>query len=221
MEPSPGRFARWLPIAASLLLLAGCQAAKYRTLESFGIEKRDILGSRVEAARDAQDDAREQFSSALEQFRATVEFDGGDLEDLYDRLDREYSRSVDDAERVRDRIDSIRDVAEDLFDEWEDELDAYENADLRNRSAELLRDTRSRYARMIAAMQRAEATMDPVLEAFEDQVLFLKHNLNARAISALRSELDGIEDDTEALVEAMNASIAEADAFIRSLEGSS
>ncbi len=212
---------RWLPIAASLLLLAGCQAAKYRTLETFGIEKRDILGSRVEAARDAQDDAREQFSSALEQFRATVDFDGGDLEDLYDRLDREYSRSVDDAEQVRERIDSIRDVAEDLFDEWEEELDSYQNAGLRNRSADLLRDTRSRYGRMIAAMQRAEATMDPVLQAFEDQVLFLKHNLNARAISALRAELDGIEDDTEALIEAMNASIAEADAFIRSLEGSS
>ena len=201
-----------------LPLLAGCQAAKYRTLETIGIEKRDILSSRVESARDAQDDAREQFASALEQFRATVEFDGGDLESIYDRLDREYSRSVDDADAVRDRIEAIRDVAEDLFEEWEDELDAYQNPNLRARSAELLGDTRSRYRRMISAMQRAEETMDPVLEAFEDQVLFLKHNLNARAISALRSELDGIEDDTAALIEAMNASIAEADAFIESLD---
>ena len=199
-------------------LLVGCQAAKYRTLETFGIEKRDILSDRVDSARDAQEDAREQFASALEQFRATVAFDGGELEEIYDRLDREYDRSVDDAERVRDRIDAIRQVADDLFDEWEEELDAYESADLRTRSAALKRDTESRYARMIAAMERAEATMEPVLEAFEDQVLFLKHNLNARAIASLRSELDGIEDDTEALIEAMNASIAEADAFIASLE---
>lgn len=208
----------WPTAGLALLLLAGCQAAHYRALESFGIEKRDILSSRVESARDAQDDAREQFASALEQFRATVDFDGGDLESMYDRLDREYSRSVDDAEAVRDRIDSIRDVAEDLFAEWEEELEAYESASLRSQSAELLNDTKSRYRRMIAAMQRAESTMNPVLEAFEDQVLFLKHNLNARAISALRSELDGIEDDTEALIAAMNESIAEADAFIQSLE---
>jgi len=205
-------------LVAATVALGGCQAAKYRTLETFGIEKRDILSDRVESARDAQDEAREQFASALEQFRATVAFDGGELEELYDRLDREYRRSVDDAERVRDRIDSIRDVADDLFEEWEAELDAYESPDLRVRSAGLKRDTEARYERMIEAMERAEVTMDPVLQAFEDQVLFLKHNLNARAISALRSELDGIEDDTEALIEAMNASIAEADAFIESLD---
>jgi ElaB/YqjD/DUF883 family membrane-anchored ribosome-binding protein len=209
---------RILFLLALVVGLAGCQAVKYRTLEAFGVEKRDILSGRVESARDAQDDAREEFASALEQFRATVEFDGGELEDRYDRLNAAYERSQADAERVRERIEEVRDVAQDLFDEWSDELDDYESADLRRRSAELLDDTRSRYERMIAAMDRAEATMDPVLQSFEDQVLFLKHNLNARAISALRSELSAIEDDTEALIEAMNEAIAEADAFIRTLE---
>jgi len=199
-------------------LLAGCQAVRYRTLEAIGVEKRDILSARVESARDAQDDAREEFSSALEQFRATVAFDGGDLESLYDRLDRAYERSLADATRVRDRIERVRDVAEDLFDEWSDELDQYENADLRRRSAELLRETKSRYERMMAAMRRAEASMDPVLRSFQDQVLFLKHNLNAQAISALKAELDDIESDTEALIRAMNEAIAEANAFMRALE---
>ncbi|MEE4303467.1 MAG: DUF2959 domain-containing protein [Wenzhouxiangella sp.] len=210
------RVALFLILAAATL--AGCQAVKYRTLEAFGVEKRDILSGRVESARDAQDDAKQQFASALEQFRATVSFDGGELEDLYDRLSGAYERSVEDAERVRERIDEVRDVAEDLFDEWSDELDDYESADLRRRSRDLLRETQGRYERMIAAMERAEATMDPVLQSFEDQVLFLKHNLNARAISALRNELAGIENDTQALIEAMNEAIAEADAFIQTLE---
>lgn len=212
---------RWLKTALMLLvvtILAGCQAAKYRTLEAFGVEKRDILSSRVESARDAQDEAKEQFSSALEQFRATVAFDGGELEDLYDNLNRSYERSLKDAEQVRERIDAVRDVAGDLFDEWSDELDEYESADLRRRSRDLLRDTQGRYERMIAAMERAEASMDPVLQSFQDQVLFLKHNLNARAISALRNELDSIESDTEALIRAMNEAIAEANAFIETLD---
>lgn len=207
-----------LALLVALATLGGCQTVKYRTLEAFGVEKRDILSGRVESARDAQDDAKEQFSSALEQFRATVAFDGRELEDLYDRLDGAYQRSVRDADRVRERIDEVRDVAEDLFEEWSDELDDYESADLRSRSAELLRETQDRYERMIAAMERAESTMEPVLQAFQDQVLFLKHNLNARAISALRDELDSIESDTRALIEAMNEAIAEADAFIQALE---
>jgi ElaB/YqjD/DUF883 family membrane-anchored ribosome-binding protein len=205
-------------ISCAIILLNGCQGVKYRTLEAFGVEKRDILSSRVESARNAQDEAKEQFSSALEQFRATLDFDGGDLEDLYDRLDDAYERSLGDAEGVRERIDQVRDVAADLFDEWADELEEYESPELRRRSRELLEGTQDRYQRMITAMERAEASMDPVLQSFQDQVLFLKHNLNARAISALRSELQGIENDTRALIEAMNESIAEADAFIRTLD---
>ena len=91
-------------------LLAGCSSAYYKTMEGFGIEKRDILVDRVEDARDAQGDASEQFASALDQFRATVAFDGGDLEKLYDKLAGELEDSEDRAEEVRKRIDAVEDV---------------------------------------------------------------------------------------------------------------
>jgi ElaB/YqjD/DUF883 family membrane-anchored ribosome-binding protein len=209
------------PVALVLILgalLSGCQGMKYRTLETFGVEKRDILSGRVESARDAQDEAKAEFASALEQFRATIEFDGGELEDAYDRLDKAHQRSRREAERVHERIEAVRTVAEDLFAEWSGELDAYESADLRRQSRELLDQTRTRYERMMSAMERAQTAMAPVLQSFEDQVLFLKHNLNARAISALERELDAIETETETLISAMNEAIAEADAFIENLE---
>jgi len=202
----------------SLALLGGCSSAYYKTMEGFGIEKRDILVDRVEDARDAQGDASEQFASALDQFRATVNFDGGDLEETYDRLNVEYEKSVSEAEEVSTRIDSVESVAEDLFREWERELDQYSRADLRRSSASLLNDTRKRYEQLMATMRRAERSMEPVLEAFQDQVLVLKHNLNARAIGALRNELASIERDTANLIKQMQKAIAEADTFIESME---
>lgn len=201
-----------------LILLGACSSAYYKTMESVGIEKRDILVDRVEEARDAQDAASEQFASALEQFRATVNFDGGDLEEIYDRLNSEYEDSVSEAEDVSGRIDAVGSVAEDLFTEWEEELEQYSRADMRRNSAALLRDTRSRYGKLMTSMRRAESSMEPVLEAFQDQVLFLKHNLNARAIGALRNELDSIERDTANLIKQMQKAIAEANAFIDSME---
>lgn len=203
----------------TLALLVGCSSAYYKTMESFGVEKRDILVDRVEEARDAQDSASEQFASALEQFRATVAVDGGDLEDIYDRLDAEYKGSMTEAEEVSDRIDAVENVAEDLFGEWEQELEQYSRADMRRNSARLLKDTRGRYDKLMASMRRAERSMEPVLEAFHDQVLFLKHNLNARAIGALRNELDSIERDTANLIAQMQKAIAEANAFIDAMEG--
>lgn len=205
-------------LVVAAVTLTACSSAYYGTMETFGIEKRDLLVDRVEDARDAQDEASEQFTSALDQFRATVNFDGGDLEKTYDRLNKEYERSVDRADEVRDRIDAVESVAEDLFDEWEGELQEYSSAQLRSESQAMLRDTRGRYDQLMRAMRRAEATMDPVLEAFQDQVLVLKHNLNARAIGALKGELASIERDTERLVAEMQQSIAEADQFIASMK---
>jgi ElaB/YqjD/DUF883 family membrane-anchored ribosome-binding protein len=200
------------------LLLAACSTAYYKAMEGIGFEKREILVDRVEEARDAQDDAAEQFASALEQFRSIVQVDGGELEKTYDRLSQEYERSLSRANEVSDRIDSVARVAEDLFEEWEAELGEYTSEGLRRESSSLLNDTRSRYRQLMSAMRRAEASMPPVLDAFQDQVLVLKHNLNARAIGALRGEMDNIERDTEALIAEMQRAIGEANSFINSME---
>jgi hypothetical protein len=205
-------------LLSSLLITAlavgGCQAAMYRAYESFGIEKRDILVDRVSEARDAQSVAKEQFASALDQFRNVVEVEGGELERTYDRLNGEYESSVARATAVRDRIAAVEQVAEDLFAEWEHELEDYSNASLRRDSQRLLNDTQKRYATLIKSMRRAESSMQPVLDTFQDQVLVLKHNLNARAIGSLRKELTSIERQTEALMKDMERSIAEANKFI-------
>lgn len=59
--------------------------------------------------------------------------------------------------------------------------------------------------------------MAPVLSAFQDNVLYLKHNLNASAIGALQGELSTIQNDVDQLIEQMNSAIAESDAFIAAM----
>ena len=198
-------------------LISGCASTYYGALENIGIEKRDILVSRVDAARDAQSDAQEEFQDALEQYRTLVAFDGGELAQTYDRLSRQHTRLEGEARLVRSRIDSIENVGSALFREWRQELKEYSSPDLRRRSEEQLEETESRYEQVLTAMNSAADRMDPVLEIFEDQVLFLKHNLNARAIAGLDAELAEIESRVEALIEEMNTAIAEAEAFIEAM----
>jgi hypothetical protein len=215
MNPNVKRFG--VALLAGLFL-ASCSAAYYSAMEGIGFEKREILVDRVEDARDAQDEAAEQFASALDQFRSLVEVDGGELEKTYDRLSAAYERSLSRANEVSDRVDSVARVADDLFEEWEDELDDYSSDRLRRDSARLLSETRGRYRQLMTAMRRAESSMPPVLSAFQDQVLVLKHNLNARAIGALRGELGNIERETEQLIADMRTAIGEANSFIKSMQ---
>jgi hypothetical protein len=187
-------------------------------METMGYHKRDIMVDRVQDARDAQEEAKDQFESALEQFSTVLNFQGGDLEEKYDQLKSEYEASEEKAQSVRLRIDEVEDVAEDLFAEWQEELNQYTSSSLRKSSARKLTETKRQYAQLIGAMKRAERKIDPVLNAFRDQVLYLKHNLNAQAIASLQSELVSIESDVARLIKEMDASIREANEFIATMQ---
>jgi hypothetical protein len=207
-------------VVTAIWLLPGCESAYYKTMETMGYHKRDIMVDRVSEARDAQEEAKEQFESALEKFSNVLGFKGGSLQEKYDQLKDEYEKSDAKAAAVRSRIAAVEDVAEDLFAEWQAELNQYTSSSLKQSSARKLRETQKKYAQLIGAMKRAEGKIDPVLSAFRDQVLYLKHNLNAQAIASLQSELTSIETDVARLIKEMETSIKEANAFISSMEKS-
>jgi len=209
---------RKLLLVVTTCLLVACQSAYYGAAEKVGYHKRDILVDRVEDSRDAQQDAQEQFQSALEELSQLTNFDGGDLEDMYDKVEAEYEDSEDAAQEVRDRIDGVENVAGALFKEWEGEIEQYSNARLKSDSQAKLRETRQRYDQMIVALRKSEAKMDPVLAALKDNVLYLKHNLNAQAVSSLKVEFQDIENDIEALIAEMQKAIASSDEFIASMQ---
>lgn len=206
-------------IAVTLVLsMSACSSAYYGAMEKVGIHKRDILVDRVDDARDAQSDAQEEFKSALERLDELLQFDGGELEATYNALNDDYESSKAAADRVYERIDAIDDVAQDLFDEWQDELDEYSNDSMRRESERSLRDTERRYNSLLASMERAADTMPPVLEKLQDNVLYLKHNLNAAAIDAIRGEYRSLQSDISSLIAEMEQAINESDAFIQAMQ---
>jgi DNA repair exonuclease SbcCD ATPase subunit len=200
------------------VLLSACDRAYMATMEQLGYPKRDILSSRVKSARDAQEEAKKDIQNALEAFGKVVAYGGGDLEATYKKLNGELQNSEDSAEAVRKRIREVESVADALFAEWTAELDQYSNRDLRRKSEQKLAQTRARYNDMHAAMKRAEKRIDPALQPLQDQVLYLKHNLNARALTGMKGELAKVDAQVDQLVKDLNRSIAEADKFIASLD---
>lgn len=210
---------RLLALALAVTSLTACRSTYYSAMEQFGVHKRDILVDRVEEGRNDQEEAKEAFQSALDRFAAVVDVEGGTLQDKYEELNDQLETCESRALAVSDRIVSIETVASDLFDEWEAELDEYTSADLRTRSEQTLRQTRDRYDQLIGAMHRAEERMPPILSAFNDQVLFLKHNLNAQAIASLQGDVAALEGEISSLIAEMNNAIAEANAFISEMGG--
>lgn len=202
-------------------LLQGCAAGRtiyYKAEEKIGREKRDILVTRVKSARDEQDAAKQQFKTTLQRFQEVTNFNGGELEAKYKKLNAEYVRCQDRANAVSSRIRSVETVAGDMFKEWADENKEYTDQDKRRASEKLLAETKAKYGQLIALMKKSESKMTPVLAKFNDNVLFLKHNLNASAISSLQGTAGQIETDVQALIKDMEVSIAEADEFVKQMK---
>ena len=213
-----------LVIAALLLavpasnLMTGCGSTMIAAKEYMGIPKRDQMVARVEDARNSQTEAKQQFSSALEEFLAVTKVNGGDLEAKYKKLNTQYEASVKSAKNVSARIADVELVSGKLFAEWQKEIGEYSSASLKASSEQQLAETKTQYAKLLTSMKSAESKMQPVLTTFKDQVLFLKHNLNARAIASLQGTANEISADVERLIKEMNASIDEANTFIGQLQ---
>ena len=115
-------------------------------------------------------------------------------------------------------LESVESVAEALFKEWSKELGDYTDPNLRRSSQRKLDMTRQQYDTLIASMRNARSKIDPVLDVLRDQTLYLKHNLNARALSSLGGEVVSMEQQVDELVREMELAIAEANRFIAQME---
>ncbi|BDC49944.1 DNA repair ATPase [Bryobacterales bacterium F-183] len=210
---------RFAPLLfASLFTLSSCSSLYYSGMKKLGKEKREILVGRIEDGKEAQQEAAKEFKNALEAFQSVTGFDGGDLEKLYKNLEGEYERVDSRAKKVTDKIQSIDKVATDLFTEWNAEIAEMGNRTLRADSEKLLRETQAQHRSLMRQMRSSEAKMQPVLRVFRDQVLYLKHNLNARALTSLKKSVGAVDGDVAALIRDIELSTKEADKAIAHLK---
>ena len=212
-----GRALRGL-IVSGAIAVCGCNSLYFASMEKLGYAKRDLMVSRIKDANETQKETKKQFENALEEFRSVVAVNGGDLDKTYHRLKTQLDRSEAKASEMKERVQRVEDVSEALFREWKKELSEYQNADLRRRSSAKRERSMEHYDKMIDVMHSAVAKLDPALQPLRDNVLFLKHNLNAAAIGSLDRETATVQENIDDLVRSLDRSISEAQAFVETIK---
>ena len=205
-------------LLVSMTFAVGCQTTYYTVWEKLGKEKRHLLKDEVEKQRTEQEKASEEFKDALTQIKEIYGLDGGELEEFYTKLKNDYEVCEERAAAVDKRIDKVEQIAIDLFKEWDREIDEMTNAKFKSKSRQALQDTQKRYASLSKAMTQSKTRMEIVLGHLKDYVLFMKHNLNAQSIGALRQEVTDIEAEVNTLIGDIEKSIKEADDFLKTFK---
>lgn len=190
---------------------------KYSAYESVGMEKRDLFKREISNVKEDQEDTGEAFKDALTRLKEIYHVDGGDLEKQYTKLKNSLDDAKEESTELKERIRKVDEVANDLFVEWSDEIKEIKTSDLRSKSSKKLSETKKKYKELERQLQRSEKKIEPVLSKLSDQVIYLKHNLNAKAIGGLKEEQADIQADIKSLIEEVNESTRQADAFIELL----
>jgi hypothetical protein len=194
-----------------------CQSLYFAAMDKLGREKRDILVTRILKVKKDQQQTQEQLKTTLEAFKEVTGFEGGQLEKTYNRLNNSFERCQNRAKDLHDHVDAVDDVAKRMFSEWKTEIKQMRNTTLRRQSETLLSNSQRQHSAYMQQMHATEDKIKPVLQAFSDQVIFLKHNLNARAISSLRKTSADLTVQANDLIREINESSTEADRYIKTL----
>ena len=201
-------------ILISMLSMNSCSSIYYGFWETFGQDKRDLLKSEIENSNEDQKDIKEEFTSTLERIKKEYDFDGGELERTYDYLSSRYEDAKKREKKLQNRIDKIEDIGADLFKEWKQEALEIKNPKYRRSSLAKLSRTKTQFAQLRSNLSKTEKMLEVVMGKFKDQVLFLKHNLNAKALGSLKVEFKEIEKGINQLIGNINSSQSTNNIFI-------
>lgn len=198
--------------------VSSCSTIYYSFWETFGTEKRELLRDNIKKSNDLQEETQTELKSALDRVRSEYKFDEGELESTYDKLASDYDRITRRSESLTARIDKVEEIATDLFAEWKTEAGEISNKKYKRESLKKRDQTIAKFDVLLKSMRKVEASLKPFLVTFNDQVLFLKHNLNAKSLGAFRSEFNSIEKELNQLSQSIKKSSKEAEDFISELK---
>ncbi len=200
------------------ITLQGCSQMYYSTWEMLGKQKRDLLRDNVENLADDQKEVHEEVADALTRLRSLYGSPNDKLVSVYDDLRSDYDDAKSKAEALHARVEKVDEIANDLFEEWNDEISKLRTPKYKADSRSKLNQTKDRYSKLHASMLKSERSLKPVLAALEEQVIYLKHNLNAQALGSIKNEVNAIESEIKTLSTSLQASIEQSKAFIGTLE---
>lgn len=201
-----------IPAAALPLALCGCGIFGDSRP---GLAKVDDLVDRIERVHVESELAKEAAKSAVRRLR-TLASPGfaGDPVETHQELSLAVDTSESQAARLTESVESMEAAAEPVFDQWRADLDAIVSARVRTRSEQRLRDTRNRYAAIVAAVKPAMEEYEALNRNLRDLTLFLGHDFNASAIAAVDEDVQALEQQVLALDGQLEECLAAAQTYL-------
>lgn len=206
--------------AAALALFAfvasGCKSLGGASFLIFGgsHSPQEDLVARARGADQEAEAALRDFGAASHLYQRLSAPQAVQLAQLSSEFEDAVEVCEDRAQDLSERIEAIRHEKELLVKAWTEELARFSSDAVRKKSEAQLRDTETHAQRLLAALERLQGRMQPVLLKLQDYALFFEHNLNARAIATLQDTYKDFDKEFQALESEFGKTRGEITAFL-------
>lgn len=210
------RLDRLLVLVLLATVSGACRASGGASFLVFGgshAPQADLI-ERVHAAGEEAREAHQDFGAAFQLYQRLTAPQAVELDELSGDFEDALENCTERAEDLGKHIESVRVEEKALVKGWNDELARFSGDTLRKKSAAMLQDTEARAERVLAALQRAQGSLAPVLLKLQDYALFFHHNLNARAIATLQDTYKDFDAEFRALESEFAKAEQEIQAFL-------
>jgi hypothetical protein len=196
-----------IAIVAPCAFLSGCSLLGGG--EKNSVSEVDRLLACIESVQAESSVSKERSHAALEQLEqlARPEFDG-DAAQAYASFVEAIGASQKQADKFAESVGPMKDSAAEVFEQWTKDLDEIHSTRLRAQSRARMDETRKRYEAVVGASAAAQVSLGAFNADLHDQALFLSHDFNRDAVSAISGEVAALaerEKDLDQRLDACNA----------------
>jgi uncharacterized protein (DUF885 family) len=204
---------RNLIVPVLLTLLPGCSV--FSSDQKTGLSEVDRLLSSIETVQVESTVAKERSRAALDMLEKLARPDfAGDAAQTYNGFVGAIDTSEKQAQKLNECLSPMKEAAEDVFKQWTKDLEAIGNTRLRASSHVRMEEARARYEAVVTASATAQVTLDAFNADLRDHALFLAHDYNKTAVSAITGEVAALAERAKDLDQRLDACDAAARRYV-------
>jgi len=202
-----------IAFVAPCAFLSGCSL--FGGEEKSTLNEVDVLFSSIETVQVESTVSKERSRAALELLETLARPDfAGNAPQTYSSFVAAIDASEKQAAKLSESVEPMKESAEEVFQQWTKDLEAIGNTRLRAQSHVRMEETRARYEAVLTAAATAQVTYDAFNADLHDHALFLGHDFNRSAVSAIASEVAALAERSKDLDQRLDACDAAARRYV-------
>ena len=188
-------------VLPGLFSLGGCAF----NAKSDGLRKVDDLLVRIERVHVEAVLSKDTVLKGMQSLVMLVNPGDAGVEVAYVSFRTAIDASMAQADELRNNVAPMRKAADSFFEKWEDGLEEFTSERMRERSGRRLEETRSRYAKIVAAVEPAQIALDGFNANLNDLALFLEHDFNVAAVAEVQGDVQTLAQEATQLGHLLDA----------------